>query len=153
MKQHEELHSLSQEHHHGLMLAQLIKAGSPEYKGLPKNLEDKKSYTINFFEGNLVTHFQKEEDILFPPSRGKTEEIDKQIDELIERHKKIHLIFNKLDKSNFLQKDLDELGILLEAHIRKEEREFFQLIHEVLSADDLKKLESQLGHTSNKFKI
>ncbi len=153
MKRHKALHSLSQEHHHGLMLAQLIKAGSPEYKGLPKTLEDKKSYTINFFKEDLVPHFQKEEDILFPASRGKTEEIDKQIDELIDQHKKIYSFIDKLEKSDSVQKDLDELGRLLEAHIRKEERKLFQMIQKELSAAELEKLENEIGKPSKSCNI
>ncbi len=149
MKRHKALHSLSQEHHHGLMLAQLIKAGSPEYKDLPKTLEDKKSYTIKFFKDNLVPHFQKEEDILFPISKNKNENIDKQIDELIDQHKKIYSIIDKLEVSDSVQKDLDKLGKLLESHIRKEERELFQMVQEALSAADLEKLENELGKPSD----
>lgn len=153
MKRHKALHSLSQEHHHGLMLAQLIKAGSPEYKGLPKTFEDKKSYTIKFFKDNLVPHFQKEEDILFPFSRNKNENIDKQIDELIDQHKKIYSIVDKLEVSDSVQKDLDELGRLLEAHIRKEERELFQMLQQVLSTSEFDKLENELGKPSKSCNI
>lgn len=153
MKRHKALHSLSQEHHHGLMLAQLIKSGSPQYNGLPKTLEDKKSYTVKFFKENLALHFQKEEEFLFPFSRNKTEEIDKQTAELIDQHKKIYSIIDKLEVSDSVQKDLDELGKLLEAHIRKEERELFQLIQEALSSAELEKLANELGKPSNTCNI
>ena len=59
MRRHKALRSLSQEHHHGLMLAQLIKAGSPDYKGLPTTILDKKLFTIKFFEEKLNPAFQK----------------------------------------------------------------------------------------------
>jgi hypothetical protein len=123
MKRHKALQSLSQEHHHGLLLAQLIKAGSPEYKGLARTTTDKKLYTINFFKENLIPHFKKEEEILFPLAKKKNPIIENLIDKLIEQHKEIYLLIDKLKISSQPEYELDELGKLLEGHIRKEERE------------------------------
>ena len=148
MKRHKALKSLSQEHHHGLMLAQLIKAEGPEFKGLPHTTADKKLFTIKFFEENLIPHFKKEEEVLFPLSRKKNSNVEKQIDELIEEHKKICLLIDKLKISTKPEVELDHLGKLLDAHIRKEERELFQIIQEILSEDELVKLEADLGDTS-----
>jgi len=153
MKRHKALQSLSQEHHHGLMLAQLIKAEGPEFQGLPHTIADKKLYTIKFFEENLIPHFKKEEEILFPLSRKKNSNVEKQIDELIEEHKKIGLLIDKLKISIKPEVELYHLGKLLDAHIRKEERELFQIIQEILSEDELVKLEADLGDTSLGCKI
>lgn len=147
MKRHKALQSLSQEHHHGLLLAQLIKAGSPEYKGLPSTTVDKKLYTIKFFEENLIPHFKKEEEVLFPLTRKKNSNVENLVTELIKQHKEIDLLINKLKDSSQPEDELDELGKLLEAHIRKEERELFQMIQEILSKTELIKLESDLGET------
>ena len=145
MKRHKALKSLSQEHHHGLMLAQLIKVGSPEYKGLPRTMSEKKPYTIKFFEENLIPHFKKEEEILFPLSRKKNSNVEKQINELIEEHKKIGLLIDKLKISTKPEVELDHLGRLLDVHIRKEERELFQIIQEILTENELENLETELG--------
>lgn len=147
MKRHKALQSLSQEHHHGLLLAQLIKAGSPEYKGLPSTTADKKLYTIKFFEENLIPHFIKEEEVLFPLTRKKNSNVENLVTELIKQHKEIDLLINKLKDSSQPEDELDELGKLLEAHIRKEERELFQMIQEILSKTELIKLEADLGET------
>ena len=116
-------------------------------------MSEKKLYTIKFFEENLIPHFKKEEEILFPLSRKKNSNVEKQIDELIEEHKKIGLLIDKLKISTKPEVELDHLGKLLDAHIRKEERELFQIIQEILSEDELVKLEADLGDTSLGCKI
>ncbi len=153
MKRHKSLQSLSQEHHHGLMLAQLIKSGSPEYKGLPNTVEGKVQHTIKFFEENLVPHFNKEEKILFTISKNKNAEIDRLINELIFQHKAIYSLVDKLRKSSEPEIELNELGMLLESHIRKEERELFQGIQNVLSESEMEKLEKDLGESSTSCKV
>ena len=149
MKRHKALYSLSHEHHNGLMLAQLVKANSPEYKGLPKTIEDKKHYAVKFFEENLIPHFKKEEDIFFPSARGKSEKIEKLVEELIQQPNKIDSLIEIIKSSAQPEVELDELGKLLESHIRKEERELFQLVQKVFSADELEKLDRDLGSSTN----
>ena len=153
MKRHKSLQSLSHEHHQGLMLAQLIKSGSPEYKGLPNTVEGKVQHTIKFFEENLAPHFNKEEKILFTISKNKNAEIDRLINELIFQHKAIYLLVNKLRKSSEPKIELNELGMLLESHIRKEERELFQGIQNVLSESEMEELEKDLGESSTSCKV
>jgi iron-sulfur cluster repair protein YtfE (RIC family) len=149
MKRHKALQSLSQEHHQGLLLAQLIKKGNPKYKGLPSTAEGKKPYTINNFEQNLIPHFKKEEELLFPLSKKKNPDIEKLVKELVEQHREIYVLIDKLKLSLESENELDELGKLLETHIRKEERELFQMIQEVLSEDEFEKLENDLGEAIN----
>ena len=153
MKRHKSLQSLSQEHHHGLMLAQLIKSGSPEYKGLPNTVEGKVQHTIKFFEENLVPHFNKEEKILFTISKNKNAEIDRLINELIFQHRAIYSLVDKLRKSSEPEIELNELGMLLESHMRKEERELVQGIQNVFSENEMEKLEKDLGESSTSCKV
>jgi iron-sulfur cluster repair protein YtfE (RIC family) len=153
MKRHKALQSLSQEHHHALILALLIKIGSPDYKGLPKTIEDKKNYTLKFFKEKLIPHFNKEEDILFPLSKKKNPEIENLVNILIKQHKEIYSLIDKLKISSRPEYELDELGKLLEGHIRKEERELFKLIQEALTENELEQLEIDLGETSPGCKI
>ena len=61
MKRHTALIPLSQDHHHGLLLAQLIKKNAPEYKGLPKDLIGKMNYTNDIYNTELEHHFEDEE--------------------------------------------------------------------------------------------
>ena len=128
IKRDKALHILSHDHHHGLILAQLIKKGSPQYKNLPNTTEGKKDYSINFYNDELVKHFEDEENILFPVVNGKDDEIDSLIEEIITEHKKIKQLVNQLESNEDVENTLDELGNILESHIRKEERNLFMKI-------------------------
>jgi iron-sulfur cluster repair protein YtfE (RIC family) len=143
MKRHKSIIALSHDHHHGLMLAQLIKKDAPEYKGLPTDLIGKVSHVKESWEKELKLHFDNEENILFPFVKGKNEEIDVLIDEILEEHNLIESLIKKLDSHSDVESTLDQLGKTLESHIRKEERELFQKI-QILLGEELNKLEGKI---------
>ena len=143
MKRHKSIIALSHDHHHGLMLAQLIKKNAPEYKGLPTDLIGKVNHVKDSWEKELNLHFENEENILFPFVKGKDEEIDKLIEEVLEEHKLIESLVKKLDTHSDIESTLDQLGKALESHIRKEERELFQKI-QLSFGEELNKLEGKI---------
>lgn len=145
MKRHQALYTLSHDHHQGLILAQQLKKGAPQYKGLPSTLEDKKEYTLSFYKTELVKHFEDEEQILFPLVNGKSEKVDKMILDVVSEHRKMESLVRQLEKTDELEDVLDELGRLLEKHIRKEERELFVEIEKVLTDDELKTISEKIG--------
>jgi len=151
LKRNKALHILSHDHHHGLILSQLIKKGSPQYKNLPDTTEGKKDYTIRFYNDELIKHFEDEEKILFPFVNGKDDGIDNLFEEIITEHKKIKQLIIQLESDEDVENNLDELGNILESHIRKEERNLFGKIQEILSEDELTALETQLSG-SRQFK-
>lgn len=133
MKRHINLIPLSHDHHHGLVLANLIKLNAPVYKGLPNELSGKIEYTKNFFNTELVRHFKEEEEILYPLVKGKSKDIDILFREIFVEHVQIKKLVEQLDASTEPHIVLDKLGRLLENHIRKEERELFEMIqHEFM---------------------
>jgi len=144
IKRYKALHILSHDHHHGLILAQLIKKGSPQYKNLPNTTEGKKDYLIKFYYDELVKHFEDEENILFPAVNGKDDEIDNLIEEIITEHKKIKQLVNQLEVNEDVENTLDKLGNILESHIRKEERDLFMKIQAILTEQELTAVEEQL---------
>ncbi|HEY6436044.1 MAG TPA: hemerythrin domain-containing protein [Ignavibacteriaceae bacterium] len=146
MKRHPALYTLSHDHHQGLILAQQLKKGTPQYKGMPDTLEGKKEYALSFYQSDLIKHFKDEEEILFPFVKNKNENIDEMILEIISEHRKMETLINELGKSNQLENVLDELGWLLEKHIRKEERELFVEIEKVLSEDELNIVGDRLSY-------
>lgn len=145
MKRHSALHPLSHDHHQGLILALQLKKGAPPYKGMPATLEGKKDYTISFYNTELIKHFRNEEKILFPASTGKSDEIDMLISEIISEHRKMEMLVDELNKSDKLEEVMDELGWLLEKHIRKEERQLFVEIEKVLSDEELSIIAKRLS--------
>ena len=152
MKRHKSLIPLSQDHHNGLMLAQLIKKGAPEYKGLPSDINGKVQYTIESWENELKIHFLNEEKILFPSVMGKYSEIDMLIDELINEHKEIKQKIDKLKIQDDLQNSLNDLGNFLEKHIRKEERILFQKLQESC-LDELEEIEDKIMPANTSCRI
>lgn len=146
MKRVKALYNLSHDHHHGLRLAQLIKKGAPDYRNLPGSIEDKTEYTIKTYETELKPHFIKEEDILFKLAKGKNAEVDLLIDEIIFEHKKIAEIVELLKTGENNENSLNELGNLLADHIRKEERNLFMKIQNLLSDDELKEAAEKMDN-------
>jgi iron-sulfur cluster repair protein YtfE (RIC family) len=145
MKRHPALYSLSHDHHQGLILAQQLKKDAPQYKGMPSTFAGKKDYTLSFYKSDLVKHFADEEKILFPAIINKSNEVDRLIKEIISEHRKMESLVSDLEKTHDLEIVLDELGTLLEMHIRKEERELFPAIQERFSEEELGKIGEQLS--------
>ena len=144
MKRHPALYQLSHDHHQGLILAQQLKKGTPQYKGMPSTLEGKKEYAISFYRTELVKHFEDEEKILFPSVIKRDDEVDKLIEEVISEHRKMESLVKDLMRKSDVEDMLDELGRLLENHIRKEERKLFPKIEEILSEGELKTIGKKL---------
>jgi iron-sulfur cluster repair protein YtfE (RIC family) len=145
IKRQKALAPLSRDHHQGLILAQLIKKNAPEYKDLPKTTSGKVEYTISFYKNELVKHFFNEEEILYPAVKNKSNEIDVLFEEIISEHKKIKQLVVQLEFSENKSDILNELGVLLELHIRKEERLLFEKIQNLLSEEELTQLEKKLS--------
>ena len=144
MKRHPALHPLSHDHHQGLILAQQLKKGAPQYKGMPATLEEKKNYTISFYNNELKKHFDDEEKILFPFVKDRSPEIDVMVNEIIDEHRQMENLVNEIQETNDLENVLNELGWLLEKHIRKEERELFPEIERILTEGELSELKTKL---------
>ncbi|MGB5287565.1 MAG: hemerythrin domain-containing protein, partial [Ignavibacteriaceae bacterium] len=88
--------------------------------------------------------FKDEEKILFPLVKSKNEDVDKMIMEIISEHRKMETLIKDLEVTNQIENVLDELGCLLEKHIRKEERELFPAIEESLTESELSELKTKL---------
>ncbi len=145
MKRHQSLLCFSREHHTALLLAQVLKKDAPDYKGMPVKIPDKVEYLKAKYHTELKKHFHAEENILFPFLTGKNNLIDELITDLIQDHKMMAENIALLDMHKDAETLLNETGNLLERHIRKEERVLFQKIQEVLTEEELDKLEKLLG--------
>jgi iron-sulfur cluster repair protein YtfE (RIC family) len=147
MKRHPALIPLSQDHHHGLLLAQLLKRNAPEYHGLPKDLLGKMNFAKDMFHKELEHHFRDEEEFVFPYLKGKDIELDNLISEILNEHIVLKEKILSLDDNPNLVDQLDEIGIILSEHIRKEERDLFEKIPQVLSEDELEMIKQKIDQT------
>ena len=142
MKRHDSLVPLSKFHRSVLFLALVAKKNAPPVKGYPTSLEGKKDYALSFYERRLKDHFLLEEKKLFPAIKGKDHDLDRLVDQVILEHQELTALFQKLQNSHDLESDLDNLGVTLEKHIRREERELFQQVQKTLTPQELDLLQS-----------
>lgn len=143
MKRHAALVPLSREHHGGLILSRLIQKDAPLYKGLPTDLQGKAEYAVKFYRDELIQHFEHEE-MMLPFLKDIDQHLDQLLDNMVNEHKTLHILFSELlDQPDLLPK-LNALGQLLEKHIRAEERELFPLIQEIVDDETLTKVQHLL---------
>ena len=147
MKRHPALIPLSQDHHHGLLLAQLLKRNAPEYNGLPKDLLGKMNFAKEMFHNELEHHFRDEEQIVFPYLKGKNVDLDNLISLILSEHIILKEKILSLNENPNLVDQLDEIGNILSEHIRKEERELFEKTQMLLSDDELKIIENKFNES------
>ena len=152
MKRHPALIPLSQDHHHGLLLAQLLKRNAPEYHGLPKDLIGKMNFAKNIFHKELEHHFRDEEEFVFPYLKGKDVELDNLIYEILNEHIILKEKILSLNDNPNLIDQLDEIGKILDEHIRKEERVLFEKAQMILNDDELKIIEKKFDESRPKNK-
>ncbi len=130
IKRHTALRPLSRDHHYGLLFCWKIKEGV-KWDIAMERLE---RYTTWFWSTQLAKHFEIEEMYLFSVL-GDEHELIKQAKA---EHSSIKDIFESKikDKETLLQ-----LGLILEAHIRFEERILFNEIQQAASAEQLEDIQ------------
>ncbi|HSE98744.1 MAG TPA: hemerythrin domain-containing protein [Blastocatellia bacterium] len=136
-RRHESLIPLSREHHYGLMLCLRIHRRLPLHRDDGAWLRAKAAQTVEFFSMDLTAHFKAEEDALFPAMRGFSG-ASILLNELISEHRELERLAEQLGGAEVAQlaEALVRFADLLEAHIRKEERDLFPL-YEEQAANDL----------------
>lgn len=144
MKRHPSLAHLSREHHGALILARLLQMNAPAYKSLPTDTYGKAGYAFQFYEKELVKHFEAEEKAL-TLVKGISLALDQWLPIISNEHKALHVLFQTIKDNDNLQAHLDTLGKTLEIHIRKEERELFPLIEETCTEEVLMAIDKSLS--------
>jgi iron-sulfur cluster repair protein YtfE (RIC family) len=120
---------LSHDHHDGLLLCWKIRSGIHN-----KVETDRiKKYVDWFFENHLMTHFEMEEQDIFPLLGNDHALVQKALTD----HRLLIQLFQKQDD---VLKTLSLLEKELESHIRFEERILFQEIQEVATEMEQQKI-------------
>jgi len=130
MRRHRTLVPLSHDHHHALVEARRLRCPA-EGPGSSTAA----SAFLRFFASETVGHFRAEEELLFPAVVDFPEAREPIVQALLE-HQRIRaraaLLRNRLDDRRALADTMRELGELLAAHVRHEERRLFPLIESLL---------------------
>lgn len=146
MKRHRSLHPLTHDHHHALVHAhRLMKAALPDAE-MPRATIDA---FFAFIETKLRAHFEAEEAILGPPTRAAGDIIAiGLLDRMFEEHREFWALLAKLAddvKAEHLPvARMTEVGEMLEAHVRFEERELFPVLEQALPEDELLRIGAEL---------
>ena len=132
VKREAALASLSRDHHEALVVAQkLRRADSATASAARKTL-------LSFWEPHGRAHFRLEEEILLPAFAARGDPYHPLVARALCDHVAIRHGVGALRHGRPCELgDLHQLGLLLAAHVRLEERELFPLIESALSAPQL----------------
>ena len=134
MKRHEALIPLSRDHHQLLILAQVLKQDVPAYKNMPTTPEGQRDYALERFQKVISPHFRWEEEVLLPLAEKYGDKLQRQAQQVRDEHKDLRKAFAQLLDASVedLPQQLDLLGRQIAAHVRFEERRFFEKLQEML---------------------
>ena len=141
-RRNDSLIPLSREHQYALMLCLRIHRGLIEHDADANWLQMKAGVAVSFFEGELVIHFQAEEEVLFPAMR-ELSGAPQIIEGLVAEHGKIGRLIDQLRQIDVhsVAATLKEFADTLEAHIRKEERELFPIYEQQALSETIVRVE------------
>jgi quercetin dioxygenase-like cupin family protein/hemerythrin-like domain-containing protein len=146
VKRHPSLVPLSHDHHHALVEARRLRraadAGDAERRQAAAGF-------LRFFSTETIRHFRQEEEQLFPVLVGDDGKADDLLVQALVEHQRIHALVGRLQDEVSAgggdSSTMRELGELLDAHARLEERRLFPLIEQVVGGEALSDLDLATG--------
>jgi hypothetical protein len=135
VKRHAALVPLSHDHHHALVAARRLRRGADG-----DDPRDAATTFLAFFASTSVPHFREEEEALFPLVAERPEAQELLTETLLE-HVRLHALARRLrddlEDGGDPRATMRALGALLDAHVRREERELFPLVERLVGDDGL----------------
>jgi hemerythrin-like domain-containing protein len=131
---------LSHQHQHALALCVRIERASP----IPQNdLGAWQEEVAHLFQSEISVHFAAEEQIVFPAAVN-FDDLNGLVKQLISEHAYLRTMFAKTQEDALPSNDILVLARSLSTHIRKEERQLFERMQQLLSNEELGALGSKL---------
>jgi iron-sulfur cluster repair protein YtfE (RIC family) len=131
---------LSHQHQRALALCVRIDRAQP----IPdRDLEAWQAEIEQHFRQEIGVHFSAEEQVLFPAARHFGELIP-LVDELIAEHAVLRVSFSRAEARSMTSEGLPALAQQLSTHIRKEERQLFERIQQLMNSEELAVLGTKL---------
>jgi hemerythrin-like domain-containing protein len=140
MLRNKSLVPLSRQHQHALALCVRIDRASPIEDG---RLDAWQGEITQHFQQEIRVHFAVEEDLLFPGAR-KFAELIPLVEELMAEHATLRKQFAQAEVHALSAKNLRAFAKRLSTHIRKEERQLFERLQELLQPEELGALGASL---------
>lgn len=139
---------LSHDHHHGLALALRLRQGDNALlnDGWTHDRREQAKRVKEFHDEELRAHFKAEEDALFPVMREHVPESGHIINGLLDQHREIERMVEELDGADEqgVSERLEALGVLLDRHIRIEERDLFPLFEQSVSGETMRRVGEEI---------
>lgn len=146
LHRHEALRPLSRDHHLALQLAKALQPGaSPPLRAqLPAEQAELVAHVQRVYDKELKGHFDVEDRVLAPAVLGRSAELDAIIETIESEHSELEAMCAGLSEhgisASTVDARLDAFGQKLEAHVRREEREYYARVQEVLDDHALAEL-------------
>ena len=146
IQRHAALAPFSRDHHLALQLARGIQVGGSHHlrdqlPGDPKGLV---AHVQRVFAEEIEPHFVAEETVLLPAIAGRAADLDAVAREVVTEHDEMRSMIHQLTRNDLppdtVNEILNQLGRLLEAHVRKEERALYEKIQAVLDEPALARM-------------
>jgi hemerythrin-like domain-containing protein len=131
---------LSRQHQHALALCVRIDRASP----IPESdIVGWQAEIAQHFRAEIRVHFVAEEKFVFPSAR-RFSELSPLIDELLNDHAWLRTRFAKAESGGLSSAETNEFAQRLSEHIRKEERQLFERLQQLMSAEELAEMGQKL---------
>lgn len=132
---------LSHQHQRALALCVRIDRAQPIRAS---DLEAWQTEMAQHFKQEISIHFAAEERALFPAAR-QFPELVPLIEELLSDHLQLRKWFSQAESRRISAGDLPLFAQHLSTHIRKEERQLFERLQELMTAEELAALGTELA--------
>ena len=145
MERDKNLQPLSHQHHDALMCCLLLK------KGVEKNADPDllKDFLYTQWENDISAHLGLEEKFIFPLLPGSP--FQQQLIRMIKTdHELLRIMIGRMQPAKQEQKFYRQFALLLELHIRFEERTWFGFLQENLSPNELSRVGISLSEKSSR---
>jgi hemerythrin-like domain-containing protein len=138
MKRSAALIPLSHDHHQALFVAQRLKRA--------EHAEEERERFLSFWNTHGESHFEIEEQVLLPGWLEADPDADARLAaRLASDHLAIRTAARRLGRGAIEPQQLHDLGLLLERHVRFEERELFPLIESRLDAEAIARIGAEIA--------
>ena len=146
MKRSEALQALSRDHHQALAVALRLRRADAD--GAP---EAQRGF-LDFWREHGSAHFAAEEEVLLPTFADHGDPEHPSVAEVLRQHADIRIAALALRRRDASAAELNELGGLLDDHVRLEERTLFPLIEDALDDEQLSRLAEALATAEGRRK-
>jgi iron-sulfur cluster repair protein YtfE (RIC family) len=133
---------LSHQHQHALALCVRIGKAFAEVHDTP-DVHAWEREIVQLYDAEMAFHFAAEEKYLFPAA-DRREGLQQLVDQLRIEHMLLRRNVERARARQFTVTDLQVFTATLSEHIRKEERQLFEELQRILSADEITRLGAEM---------